>query len=140
MKIKRTFIIGIVVASVMVFLLSFASQAEAQVPPDKDEAAKLLTSMGYTNVVVAAVIPGLGNYITKDISAGEQRSFCIASPSLCSVVGTCNFKGKNGVIQQTFYFDKTEGWFLWWEIDGAVQMINKNGSKLIVSNKTEAAK
>jgi hypothetical protein len=81
------------------FLTSFGYASELS----KSEATKLLTFMGYTNVVVAAVVNGVG--------MGGEFAAPVGSPNCAFVIGYGEQHGERFAIRQTFLFDKEIGWF-----------------------------
>ena len=115
----------------LILLQGCASQAEAQVPPDRAEAAKILTFMGYTNVVIAAIVQSASD---SPSLSGPMSS---ASPSHCGVIGSAFKDGQRAPFAATLYFDKTEGcfYFQFDKASGGINMWTKNGYKLIVSKK-----
>jgi hypothetical protein len=72
----------------------------------KVDSVKLLTSMGRKNIVVAAVIDGIG---VMGLAA-------FSSPNAAFVTGYAEVDGKPTEINQTFFYDKEIGWF-WSEVD-----------------------
>ena len=68
---------------------------------DKATAAKILTSMGYTNVVVGAVIK----------SVGGMGMGAFSSESAVMVLAIGNRGGGTKRIQESMFYDSELGWF-----------------------------
>ena len=81
----------------------------------KSDAAKLLSSMGNKNVVVGAVVQGIGDggFGAGGIGVGGGGDGFGANSSQSSalVIGYAERDGKPKSVRQTFLYDKDLGWF-----------------------------
>jgi hypothetical protein len=76
------------------------------------EAGKLLTSMGYANVVVATAVNG-----TAATHVGEDfYTFVAGGPNMACVVAYGERNGRHVKIVENFFYDKERGW-MYAEID-----------------------
>src|SRR5438128_2476719 len=73
-------------------------------PLDKAMAAKIITSAGYGDVVVVAVIQGAAIGRGGSLAVGENG---------CTVLGIGRLEGKVKEIQEIFFYDTDLGWFFY---------------------------
>ncbi len=92
----------------MLIILLAASFAACNYAPaaaaaelSKADAIKLLTSMGYNNIVVAGVVNGIGG-----LGMGA-----FSSPNVAIVIAYGEKEGTPTQIKETFFYDKDLGWF-----------------------------
>ncbi len=100
MMFKKLFVHATVLFTLMICGTALAAELS------KSDAETLLRFMGDENIVVAAVVNGLG-------TAGLGT---VEGSNVATVIGYAERKGKAKEIKQSFMFDNDLGWF-YYEID-----------------------
>ena len=99
---KKLSIVVLVISLAVCISTRYAAAAELS----KADATKILVSMGYTNVVIAALMPGTGS--------GASGTYF--SPNVATVIAYGERDGSPQQIIQALFYDKDLGW-LNFEVD-----------------------
>lgn len=130
----------LIVIMAFVFGLFFISYAAEPKPFTKSQAAQLLSSMGYKDVEVGAIVLGLGQQYQENLSGDRGMVDIGGGQNIARVLAIGREKdGKPQRIILTFYYDTEIGWFYHVYDDKKLRMWTLSGYKEFRPKQTEGA-
>jgi hypothetical protein len=116
-----------VIVAVALNACSPSAQSTETKQLEKTDATKLLGTMGYTDVTVAAVIHGQHR-------RGDMQHPPMSGDSLATIIAMGKLKGSPQQIEQNVFYDKDIGWFFYELTNAELRLWTVSGYKAITSS------